>query len=266
MLARIGRALHNPQQIRDAISRRLSPDAFKSPSLGPCSDDPHRFVGMVPDRYASRLEKYLERGGVDCAETKSKFLAVERNDGDLTRYYFLRLVCDQLLKENIVGDVAELGVWKGSTAAVLVEFARRIDSMAYLLDTFDGFDTADLVGIDADKMMEFADTSTLAVTELIGARSVRFIKGHFPATQGKIPADARFAMVHIDCDLYIPFRAALEFFYPKIVKGGFLLMHDYASLWWDGVEKATDEFFADKPETVIPIPDKSGTAVIRKMS
>jgi hypothetical protein len=31
------------------------------------------------------------------------------------------------------------------------------------------------------------------------------------------------------------------------------------------VEKAIDEFFVDKPETVIPIPDKCGTAVIRKI-
>jgi O-methyltransferase len=50
-----------------------------------------------------------------------------------------------------------------------------------------------------------------------------------------------------------------------VVKGGFLVMHDYSSLWWDGVEKAVDEFFAVKPEKVIPIPDKSGTAVIRKI-
>jgi hypothetical protein len=26
-------------------------------------------------------------------------------------------------------------------------------------------------------------------------------------------------------------------------------MHDYSSLWWEGVEKAVDEFVADKPET-----------------
>jgi len=30
-------------------------------------------------------------------------------------------------------------------------------------------------------------------------------------------------------------------------------------------EKAIDEFFADKPESVIPIPDRAGTAAIRKI-
>jgi hypothetical protein len=43
------------------------------------------------------------------------------------------------------------------------------------------------------------------------------------------------------------------------------IMHDYLGLYWDGVEKAVDEFFVDKPEKVVPIPDKSGTVVIRRL-
>ena len=41
-------------------------------------------------------------------------------------------------------------------------------------------------------------------------------------------------------------------------------MHDYTSLYWEGVEKAVEEFFADKVESVIPIPDMSGTVAVRK--
>ena len=265
MLARYWRVLSNPQRLRDAVSRRLSPDAFRS-TLGPCPDNPLRFCGMVPDRYTYNLGKYLQRGGTDCLETRTKFLSGnDRNDGDLSRYYFLKLVCDQLLKEQIIGDAAELGVWKGNTAAMLAEFTRRTGATAYLLDTFDGFRNDDLKGIDVNKAMEFADTSMNSVADLVGADGIKFVKGYFPDTRDHIPIDARFAFVHIDCDLYKPFKAGLEFFYPRLVKGGFLVMHDYSSLYWDGVEKAIDEFFVDKPETVIPIPDKCGTAVIRKM-
>jgi hypothetical protein len=154
--------------------------------------------------------------------------------------------------------------WKGNTAVILADFTRHVGSTAYLLDTFGGFSNDDLKGIDADKPMEFADTSADSVADLVGTESVKFVKGYFPDTQDQIPIDARFALVHIDCDLYKPFKAGLEYFYPRLVRGGFLVMHDYSSLSWDGVERATDEFFADKPEAVIPIPDKSGTAVIRK--
>jgi O-methyltransferase len=60
-------------------------------------------------------------------------------------------------------------------------------------------------------------------------------------------------------------KAALEYFYPRLVPGGFFILHDYSSLYWDGAEKAIDEFLADKPERVMPIPDKSGTVVVRKV-
>jgi O-methyltransferase len=265
MLARFWRVLSEPQRLRDAASRRLSPDAFRRP-LGPCADDPHRFFARVPDRYTWNLNKYLQRGGTDCLETRSKYLfGNDRNPGDLTRYYFLKLVCDQLLKEQIIGDAAELGVWKGNTAAIIAEFTRRTGTTTYLLDTFEGFEKDDLTGIDADKAMEFADTSVNCVADLVGAGGIKFVKGYFPDTQDQIPIDARFAFVHIDCDLYKPLKAGLEFFYPRLVKGGFLVMHDYSSLYWDGVEKAVDDFFADKSEAVIPIPDVAGTAVIRKI-
>jgi hypothetical protein len=50
-----------------------------------------------------------------------------------------------------------------------------------------------------------------------------------------------------------------------MVPGGFLIIHDYGSLTWEGSEKAVDTFFADKPESIIPIPDSSGSAVIRRL-
>jgi hypothetical protein len=70
--------------------------------------------------------------------------------------------------------------------------------------------------------------------------------------------------VHIDCDLYEPIRAALEYFYPRMVPGGYIVMHDYTSMAWNGAERAIDEFFADKPESVIPLPDGAGSCVARR--
>ncbi len=43
-----------------------------------------------------------------------------------------------------------------------------------------------------------------------------------------------------------------------------MIVHDYTSLAWDGAESAVDEFFADKPESVVGLPDGAGSAVIRK--
>jgi len=73
--------------------------------------------------------------------------------------------------------------WKGNTAVILADFARRVGSTAYLLDTFAGFSNDDLTQIDADKAMEFADASADSVADLVGAESVKFVKGYFPDTQ-----------------------------------------------------------------------------------
>jgi hypothetical protein len=44
-----------------------------------------------------------------------------------------------------------------------------------------------------------------------------------------------------------------------------MIVHDYGSLAWPGAEKAVDEFFADKPECIIPLPDSAGSVAIRKL-
>lgn len=64
--------------------------------------------------------------------------------------------------------------------------------------------------------------------------------------------------------LYAPTKAALEFFYPRMSAGGVLFVHDYASGIWPGVTHAVDELRAATGESLVLLPDKSGTAIIRK--
>jgi hypothetical protein len=58
----------------------------------------------------------------------------------------------------------------------------------------------------------------------------------------------RFSLVHLDCDLYAPTRAALEAFWPRLARGGVMLFDEYAIKDWPGETAAVDEYFADKPE------------------
>lgn len=235
--------------------------------LGLTSVSPGTYLAYAPDRYTDNYHLYVSKQGPLGSLARKKFLQGNRaaNGGDLTRYFFLNLVKDQIEKENIKGDLAELGVYKGNTGFLLAEIARKLGRTAYLFDTYEGFASKDLTDIDADQRSQFMDTSLNSVRSLVGDENVEFIQGYFPDSLGQVRNDLSFCLVHIDCDLYAPFCSALEYFYPRLVPGGFLIMHDYSSLWWDGAEKAVDEFLADKPEKVTPIPDKSGTAVIRKM-
>lgn len=221
-----------------------------------------------PARYSLYSDKYIEQGGRNIFTDIKKFFGEQQSHaGDITRYFFLNLTIDQLIKEDIKGEFAELGVYKGNTGFIFADAARRLGRKAYLFDTFTGFSKKDLQDVDADKGEKdrFDDATLAAVKSLVGERNVHLVQGYFPQSASMIPQNLSFCLVHLDCDLYAPFRAALEYFYDRLAPGGFLIMHDYASLEWDGVEKAVDEFFADKSEKVIPIPDTWGTAVIRKV-
>ncbi len=237
-------------------------------NLGLWSIGPGTCVIYRPARYSMFNDKYIERTGRNIFQDIKKFFGNQASHkGDITRYFFLNLVIDQLVKDGLKGDFAELGVYKGNTGFLFADAARRLGRNAYLFDTFAGFDKSDLKDVDADKASKdrFDDTSLATVKSLVGEQNVRFVQGYFPQSTSLVPDDLSFCLVHLDCDLYAPFRAALEYFYDRLVPGGFLIMHDYSSLEWAGVEKAVDEFFANKPETVIPIPDTWGTAVIRKV-
>lgn len=189
---------------------------------------------------------------------------VDRNAGDVPRLYAIILNTKQILDDNIEGDMAELGVYRGNSAAILAQYARKYGRRLFLFDTFEGFDQRDLVGGDKSQKVEFADTSLGYVRDIIGNEDVRFVQGRFPES---IPSDlstSRFCLVHIDCDLYEPAKAGLEFFYPRLSRGGLLIVHDYANPYWAGIKRAVDEYCADITERPVIFGDKSGTAMIRR--
>jgi hypothetical protein len=189
------------------------------------------------------------------------------NNGDASRFIALMLNLRQLDKDAIPGDFAELGVFKGNSAALLAHFAAQSGRRLFLFDTFQGFDPRDLVGVDQAQghRTEFADTSLGAVRENVRHDGCTvYVPGFFPESITDEVRASRFALAHIDCDLFLPMKAALEFFYARMPRGGLLLLHDYGSGTWDGATRAIDEFTQDTGEYLILWPDKSGTAAIRK--
>jgi hypothetical protein len=56
----------------------------------------------------------------------------------------------------------------------------------------------------------------------------------------------RISLLHIDCDLYTPTRVALRNLWPRVVKGGVVVLDDYGVRPWEGESTAVDEYFTDK--------------------
>jgi len=220
------------------------------------------FVAYHPDSY------YAFRAHPEFDELVSKFSAHNKvnNGGDVTRLWAFILNCKQVIGDGIPGDLAELGVWRGNTAAILAKFAAQNNRQVLLFDTFEGFKETDLTGIDDQKEIHFNNTSIDLVKEVIGEddKNCVYVKGFFPDTLTDDHRARQYAIVSLDCDLYAPTKAGLDFFYERMPKGGIFFLHDYSSLHWNGSKLAIDEFCKEKQEYIILMPDKSGSAFLRK--
>ena len=194
-------------------------------------------------------------------------IKIERSYNDKVRFYNLWFQIEQLNKKKIAGSYAELGVHKGETAKAI--HFMDVERKLFLFDTFEGFTQKDLKKeSQSDNRFEtdmFADTSIDQVKKYIsGNENLIFKPGFFPDTAKGLENET-FAFVNVDADLYAPTIEALKFFYPRLSKGGVIIIHDYNHNW-DGIPKAINEFINTIPESLIELPDWQGSAMIIKNS
>jgi hypothetical protein len=251
-----------------AAARRRARGAASPEAVQACTRfvELHLFDGM-PVHAAYHPDDYVtHRRHGEFAALQQRFLAHNRanNAGDLGRLWALVLNIKDVVERGIPGDFAELGVWRGNTAAVLAHYAAGRN--VYLFDTFTGFDRRDLVGVDARQAAQFADTSLDLVRQNVADPSggCRYVQGRFPGSLGPEHLAARYAVVSLDCDLHEPMAAALDVFYPRLTEGGIMFIHDYANHYWPGIRAAVDAFCRPRGLYPVLLPDKSGSAVLRK--
>lgn len=172
-------------------------------------------------------------------------------------YQLLTLVRDICKKRK--GNLAEVGVFRGGTAKLICEV--KGSNNLYLFDTFEGLPKPS----EADKESkfeegEFKETSLEEVNKYLSKYSnFSLIKGLFPKSVPKYLFKKKFIFVHLDVDLYESTLESLKFFYPRMESGGIIISHDYST--HNGVKQAFDEYFKNKPELVIELPESQGLVV-----
>lgn len=194
------------------------------------------------------------------------------HDVDWIRLHSLCWIAERVKNQKLDGSVAELGVYKG-------EFSQYINSLfpskrLLLFDTFEGFPEINL-NLDFDRgyttreididRIRFSDTHIeIVINKMPHPEHVVFKKGFFPETTIGLEEEI-YCFVSIDCDLYEPTLNGLKYFYPRLVKGGYIFLHDYANFSYKGIIAAFDEFEKDNGGiSVFPCFDEHGTLIITK--
>lgn len=188
---------------------------------------------------------------------------------DYIRIRIFDFLVKEIKKKNLVGAVAELGVLKG-------EFSKCINrafpkSELFLFDTFDGFDKEEAASeikqghcneIFVKKYTSVNKDIDIVMEKMTYPDKVIIKKGLFPDSLDGL--EENFIFVSIDVDFEKSTYAALEYFYPRLVSGGYIMLHDYNS-HLKGVENAVNDYEkAHGSICKVPVCDAGSTLVITK--
>lgn len=173
----------------------------------------------------------------------------------------LSRIVDQI--PEFQGSVIECGVYRGSTLLGMAHRLERRKLRTVKLigcDSFEGFpepsrEDALEDGHFHERTLQgvFNDTSYERLSGRIAALGyadrIQLKKGFFEKTLPTLEG-MKFSLAHIDCDLYQSYITCLDFLYPRMVPGGYMVFdeYDFSRSVYPGAQKAIDEFFANKPE------------------
>lgn len=186
---------------------------------------------------------------------------------DYVRCMTLNLLANEIIDKNLEGCIAEVGVFKGDFAKLLNQcFPFKT---LYLFDTFQGFDEKDFKTSNEPKTYtetanNFKNTSIDTVLSgMTNKKNCVIKKGYFPETAAGLENET-FCLVSLDTDLYKPIYDGLNFFYPRLKKHGYIMVHDYNNAEYPGAKKAVQQFSVENNLSPIPIPDGWGSVIFSK--
>jgi len=152
----------------------------------------------------------------------------------------LQSCIETVLREGVQGDLIETGVWRGGACifmrAVLAAYNVE-DRRVFVADSFEGLPRPDAEKYPADKDDSLYKHPFLAVSREQVENNFRkygllddqvvFLKGWFKDTLPRAPIQ-KLSILRLDGDMYESTMDALNNLYPKLSKGGFCIIDDYA--------------------------------------
>jgi hypothetical protein len=227
------------------------------------------------DDYQLEMAKYHLRAGTD--DLDPEFLPILERCREFTmtsveRLFALYKAVRWVVEARVPGDLVECGVWRGGSmmlVALTLLALGRTDRRLVLYDTFEGLPKPD-EDLDVDLWGNRAidgwrphrktdESSSWAYASLDEVRAhmvstgypmerVSFEKGLVEKT---IPESApdRIALLRLDTDWYESTRHELDHLFPRLSKGGVLIIDDYGH--FRGARRAVDEYFEKEASPIL---------------
>lgn len=187
---------------------------------------------------------------------------------------------DRLHKiNNIDGDIVECGTWRGGLAALILQHVldHKLNKLLFIYDTFEGMpEPGDKDHPDALRRYgelkdgEYSDWCRAGID--IVRDTLRQVtetySDHCYLIEGKVEdtlevfGPQSIALCRLDTDWYSSTKVEMEVLFPRVVKGGYIIVDDYSD--WPGCKLAVDEYLANVEEDYnLSIED--GSLVIHKL-
>jgi hypothetical protein len=215
------------------------------------------------------LEQHLSKFEISSMESIKLFPVLAR------RQWLKRFLAHYHLFEktlDIPGDIAEFGVFRGQGLMTWANFleARCVGDRTktvYGFDNWTGFNEIakedgenydqtqkEIGGFSPEKYFDELESAIKVFDKdrfISWKPRVKLVVGNIETKVSEFLQEfpgIRFSLLHFDCDLYNPTKAALEAVWDRVSRGGILLFDEYGIRDWPGETQAVDEFIAERKD------------------
>lgn len=174
---------------------------------------------------------------------------------------------------KLPGDFVECGVFVGFMSSAILDYLEwnTLNKQIYLVDSFEGpsshlyneEEIAKGMLINVEKLRALGGYSypmEEVQRNFSEWKNVNFVKGFVPDILNKVPAE-NVSYLHLDMNCAQPEVEAIEFFWEKMVPGGFILLDDYAYSGYEIQGKEMDKLAAKMGFVIASLPTGQGLII-----
>jgi hypothetical protein len=168
---------------------------------------------------------------------------------------------------RLPGDFVECGTNTGIMSLAVCEYAdfNKTGKNFYLFDTFVGVPESQIAPEEhalnrANENSMYFDCYELALRNFAPFKKAKLIRGKVPDTLATVEID-QVAYLCIDMNILEPERAALAYFWPKLVTGAVVIFDDYGWTPYYMQKKVHDEFARSVGTEILMLPTGQGLMI-----